>query len=496
MLAVTWQGKRSIAVESRPRPHVTDPSDVVLRVTATAICGSDLHLYLGFMTGMQKGHILGHEFMGVIEEVGSGVKKHSVGERVVVCFDIACGSCYYCKHSMFTACDTTNSSKAQSALYGDCSAGFFGYSNMTGGYEGGQAEYVRVPFADMNCLTVPKGMPDLKVLLLSDILPTAWHGNECAEVAAGDNVAIWGAGPVGILAAHCAQARGAKQVILIDGEEYRLQFAKSKLPGIHTINYHKENVKQTLGKLLPLGAPDACIEAVGMHYTKSTLQAAELAVGLATDSADMLNEIFNCCRKGGRVGVIGAYAAYTNHLNIGAFMEKGLNMRAGQTPVQRYWHTLLEMVQKGRLDPTMVITHVKPLEDAAEMYKTFNAKADGCVKVVLIPPTARGVASPAGEEESRSTISALTDRVGQMLGMGQSTPAQHTGCPPGAAHATHAHAHAHGGAHIVGSSTGAVRSAGAAHTAGVASGATGSVAPAIAGGGEDPLSRSDVGSVV
>lgn len=384
MKAVHWYGKEDVRVLDTAVPQVTDPQDVVLKVTSTCICGSDLHLYEGAMPGMKKGDILGHEFMGVVEEIGPEVSGLQRGDRVVVSFDIACGACFYCKHQLFSGCDSTNPSKVQEAMYGHNTGGLFGYSHMTGGWDGGQAEYARVPLANTNCLKVPPGLPDDKVVLLSDILPTAWHACELGEVGHGDRVAIWGAGPVGLLAARCAFVRGATRVILIDQEEGRLEFAKKHIQGVQTINFTKKKPQQALREMFPDGtAPDVCIEAVGMHYTTSWLHWFETALKLETDPSEILNELIYCVRKGGRISVIGAYAGYCNHYNIGAFMEKGLTMKAGQCPVQRYWHKLLDMIQEGKLDPSFVITHRPPLAEAAEAYKIFNSKAEGCIKVVM-----------------------------------------------------------------------------------------------------------------
>jgi threonine dehydrogenase-like Zn-dependent dehydrogenase len=386
MKAVEWQGKKTVAVHERPVPVVTDPNDVILRVTSSCICGSDLHLYVGAMPGMAKGDVLGHEFMGVVEDVGPGVKDIKKGDRVVSSFDIGCGACHYCKKELYTSCETTNpTGGGQEKLWGHHSGGFHGYSHLTGGWEGGQAEYARVPFADLNCLKVPANLTDEQVVLLSDILPTAWHACELAYVGKGDVVAVWGAGPVGILAAQCSMARGAAQVIMIDDHDYRLEFAKAKVPGVQTINFAtQKDVKQALHDIVPTG-PDVGLECVGFHYAKSLTHKIEMALQIETDPADMLNEMIESVAKGGRLGVVGAYAGYTNHFNIGAFMEKGLSMRAGQTPVQHYWHKLLDMVKNGQLNPSVVITHELPLDKAADGYKMFNDKQDNCIKVVLKP---------------------------------------------------------------------------------------------------------------
>jgi threonine dehydrogenase-like Zn-dependent dehydrogenase len=316
------------------------------------------------------------------------VKNFKKGERVVVAFDIGCGSCFFCNKQLFSSCTNTNPTKEMEQLYGDRTAGMFGYSHLTGGHAGGQAEFARVPFADTNLLKIPEelqSVSDEKLLFFSDILPTAWHSVELGNVSKGDVVAIWGAGPVGILAARLAQIRGAKRVIVIDQEAYRLKFLQEKVPGTEIINFAQD--KDVVGKLKEMTnyGPDVAIEAVGCHYTKSLVHTIQTKVGLETDSGDMLNEVIQAVRKGGRISVVGAYVGTVNMFNIGAFMEKQLTMAAGQTPCQKYWPTLLDLVQKGEIDPSMVISHVMSLEDAPKGYSIFNDKKDNCIKVVLKP---------------------------------------------------------------------------------------------------------------
>lgn len=393
MKTLQYYGSHDIRVKEVGKPMVTDPKDVVVRVTSTAICGSDLHMYTGNMPGMKHGDILGHEFMGFVEDVGPEVRSLSRGDRVVVAFDIACGSCFYCKRSVFSSCDSTNPSKEQEVMYGHHTAGIFGYSHLTGGWDGGQAEWVRVPFADNMCLKVPHSIPDDDAVLLSDILPTAWHANEMGEVKEGDNVAIWGSGPVGVLAAHCAFQRGANRVVLIDQEAYRLAFAQEKMPRLEVINFREKAVKDALHEMFQSQdghyiGPDVCIEAVGFHYANSWLHWAEMTLKLETDPSEILNQLIAVCRKGGRLSIVGVYAGYTNHFNIGAFMEKGLRMTGGQTPVQKYWKHLLHLVEEGQLTPSMVVTHHMPLEEGPKGYKIFNDKDDRCMKVVLKPGAA------------------------------------------------------------------------------------------------------------
>jgi threonine dehydrogenase-like Zn-dependent dehydrogenase len=394
MNAAHWTGSKSITMKECPKPAITDENDVVVRITSTAICGSDLHLYLGNVPGMKSGQIVGHEPMGIVESVGPGVKNVKVGDRVVVAFCLGCGDCYYCKSHLFSSCERTNSSVMDEKLMGARTAGLLGHPELMGGIPGGQADYLRVPFADVNCLVIPPelNLPDEKVLFLSDILPTAWHGTELAGVGEGDVVAIWGAGPVGLLTAQCAFARGAKRVIIVDKVKYRLDFAQKLYPKIETVDFSKESTssageKQVL-KLCqnePAGAPDCCIECVGMHYAHSVLHKIEMSTGLETDCPEALNGAILSVRKGGRVGVIGAYAGLCNHFNIGALMEKCLTVRSGQTPVQHYWHMLLQKVKQGQLDPSVVITHELPLESAPEAYKMFNEKSDEVIKVILKP---------------------------------------------------------------------------------------------------------------
>eukprot|EP00891_Asterochloris_glomerata_P001451 jgi/Astpho2/1451/Aster-06299 len=391
-LAAEWHGKNTIKVQERPVPIITDPQDVILRVTSTAICGSDLHLYVGAMPGMKSGDVMGHEFMGVVEAVGPEVKTLKKGDRAVASFEMACGSCVYCKASFFSGCDRTNPSEEQESLYGHRSAGFHGYSAMTGGYEGGQAEYARVPLADINALKVPEGISDAKALFLSDILPTAWWATEMGEVGPDDIVAIWGAGPgcsalfssyvmaaaVGILAAHCCHFKGAKKIIMVDSVPARLEFVKQKVPGCVTINFEEADKDGGIVKAIAQEVehgPTVAIEAAGFHYAKSLSQKAQMALGLATDPSDMLNEMIQ----------VGVYAGTCNQLNIGAFMEKGLTMRGGQTPVQKFWNHLLELVMSGKLTPDMVITHNLPLSEAAKGYDMFHKKEGNCIKVVLHP---------------------------------------------------------------------------------------------------------------
>jgi len=383
MKALIWHGKNDVRVVQKPRPLVTDNRDVVIKITSTTVCGSDLHLYSGNMADMKEGDILGHEFMGIVEDVGSDVKQIKKGMRVVVAFDIACGSCDYCERQEYTACDTTNPSKLEEAMYGHRTSALFGYSHLTGGVPGGQAEYVRVPFADMNCLPVPDDLSDEKVLFLSDIVPTAYHATELGQVKLGDTVAIWGLGPVGLLVARWCQLRGASKIVGIDCVPERLNLAATKL-SIDVINFKEQDVCKTLLQLIP-GGVDCSIEAAGFEYAKTLLHKVERAVGLETDTADILSECIYCTRKFGRVSIIGVYSGYCNHFPIGALMEKGLNMTGSQSPTQKYWKMCLEKIQKGEFDPTFIITHKLTLDDLPTVYKKFYNREDGMMKVFIRP---------------------------------------------------------------------------------------------------------------
>jgi threonine dehydrogenase-like Zn-dependent dehydrogenase len=321
--------------------------------------------------------------MGIIEQVGSEVKNLSLGQRVVVAFGIACGTCDHCKREEYTACDTTNPSKLMEQMYGHRTAAIYGYSHLTGGVPGGQAEFVRVPFADMNCLPVPNDLPDEKALYLSDIIPTAYHGVEMGEVKEGDSVAIWGLGPVGLLIARWAQIRKAGRIIGIDCVPERLEIA-TKVLGIEVINFKSEDVCKTLEKLVP-GGVDVAIEAAGFEYSTTWKHKVERALSLETDSCDILTECITAVRKFGKVSIIGVYSGTTNHFPIGAMMEKGLTVRGGQSPTQKYWNMALKKLQTGEFDPTFVITHKGKLSDGPELYSKFYNREEGVIKVFLRP---------------------------------------------------------------------------------------------------------------
>jgi len=390
MLAAEWHGSTDVRVKDHPKPLVTDPTDAVIKMTSTTICGSDLHLYHNQVPGvgvMKPGDIMGHEAMGIVESVGAGVKKVKVGDRVVISFGISCGDCEYCNKGMPTCCDTTNPSKQQETLWGHRLAGLFGYSHLCGGYWGCQAEYIRVPFADCNTLKIENSaLTDEQVILLSDVLCTGWHGNELADVKEGDVVCVWGCGPVGLAAQAWAKFRGASRVIGIDSVPYRLDFAKHKL-GCEVINFQQDDVIKTLQRILP-GGPDVCIECAGYRFPKTVAHKVQTTIKLETDTMDILNEMIYVCKKGGRISIIGDYFGTGNGFMIGALMEKSIRLQGGQAYVQNYWSKLLDFIQSGKFDPTIFITHTRSISEASEAYKMFDEHKDNSLKIILKPHTA------------------------------------------------------------------------------------------------------------
>ncbi|WP_420605493.1 zinc-dependent alcohol dehydrogenase [Novosphingopyxis sp.] len=391
MRALTWHGKHDVRVDTVPDPEIVNPRDAVIKITSTAICGSDLHLYDGVIPTMQSGDILGHEFMGEVVETGkdSTLKK---GDRVVIPFTIACGSCYFCGKQQYSGCDNSNPVEKQDiseALYGHAMCGIFGYSHMTGGYSGGQAEYARIPFSDFGPIVIPDGMSDDKVLFLSDILPTGWMGAENAEIEDGDIVAVWGCGPVGLFAVQSALAMGAERVIAIDHHAGRLELAR-KL-GAEVIDFEQTDIREALMEMTGGIGPDAVIDAVGMEAhgfaIDNMIDTVKQTVGMGADRAAALKQAIMCVRKGGRVSMPGVYGGMTDKWPLGAFMEKGLQLRTGQTHVQKYLKPLLQKIQDGELDTTFLISHRLPLEQAPEGYKNFKEKQSEWTKVVLKPGT-------------------------------------------------------------------------------------------------------------
>jgi threonine dehydrogenase-like Zn-dependent dehydrogenase len=390
MRANCWIDKRKVRVEQVPDPKILNSRDAIVRITSTAICGSDLHLYNGFVPTMEKGDILGHEFMGEVMEVGRSVKNLRPGDRVVVPFPIACGECNACQRDLFSLCENSNPNAWMAEkLWGHSPAGIFGYSHLTGGYAGGQAEFARVPFADVGPLKVPEGMTDEQVLFLSDIFPTGYMGAEMCDIAPGDTIAVWGAGPVGQFAIASAYLLGAERVIAIDRFPYRLQMAKERARAWETINYEEESVLERLKELTGGRGPDGCIDAVGMeahgHGALYAYDRAKQAMAIETDRPIALREAIMACRNGRTVSVIGVYGGFIDKFPMGSVMNRSLRIRTGQCHVQRYMRPLLERIQRGEIDPSFIITHRMRLDEAPEGYSTFLHKEDDCVKVVLTP---------------------------------------------------------------------------------------------------------------
>lgn len=387
MKATCWMDKRTVEVQDVPDPKILNPRDAVVRITSTAICGSDLHLYNGFIPTMKKGDVLGHEFMGEVVEVGPAVNNLSVGDRVVVPFPIACGNCAQCKREMFSLCENSNPNAWMAEkLFGFSPAGIFGYSHLTGGYAGGQAQFARVPFADVGPLKVPDELPDDKVLFLSDIFPTGYMGADMCNIQPGDVIAVWGAGPVGQFAIASAYLLGAERVIAIDRFEYRLRIAREKA-NAETLNYEQVDVLEALKEMTGGRGPDACIDAVGMESHAPGLEYAydrtRQAMKLETDRPIALREAILACRNGGTVSVIGVYGGFIDKFPMGALMNRSLTIRTGQCHVQRYMRPLLERIRNGEIDPSFVITHRLTLEEAPRGYDMFLNKTDDCLKVVL-----------------------------------------------------------------------------------------------------------------
>ena len=383
-------GRNQVEVREVPEPRILNARDAIVRITSTAVCGSDLHLYDGYVPAMRKGDVLGHEFMGEVVEVGPAVKNLRAGDRVVVPFPIACGSCNACESEAYSLCENSNPNAGLAEkLWGYSPCGIFGYSHLTGGYAGGQAEYARVPFADVGPIKVEEGLTDEQVLFLSDILPTAYMGAEMCDIRPGDVVAVWGAGPVGQLAVVSAYLLGAERVFAIDRFEYRLRMARERA-GAETLNYEETDIPEALKELTAGRGPDACIDAVGMeaHHASLPVHAYDRlkqAVRLESDRAHALREAIMSCRNGGTISVVGVYGGLVDKFPMGAVVNRSLTIKAGQCHVHRYLRPLLDRIRAGSLDPTFVITHRLPLEEAPRGYELFKNKQDGCVKVVLTP---------------------------------------------------------------------------------------------------------------
>jgi len=390
MQALCWMGMNDVRVENVPDPKILEPRDAIIKITSTAICGSDLHLLDGYMPTMEKGDILGHEPMGEVVDVGPEVKNLKVGDRVVVPFTISCGECFFCQKGLFSACDNSNPNAATAQkIMGHSPAGLFGYSHLTGGFAGGQAEYLRVPFADVGPLKVPSDLSDDQVLFLSDVFPTGYMAAENAEIEEGDTVAVWGCGPVGQFTLKSCRWFGAEKLIAIDDVPERLEMAKRE-SGAETINFDNENVYDRLMELTNGIGPDRCIDAVGCEALAGgsfdgVIDAVKTATMLGTDRVHVLRQAIWACRKGGTISVPGVYIGAADMLPIGALMNKGLTLKTGQTHMQKYMPILLERIQNGDIDPSFIITHKVSLSDAPMMYQTFKYKMDGCIKVVLKP---------------------------------------------------------------------------------------------------------------
>jgi len=389
MKAVCWHGVNDVRVDTVPDPKILNPRDAIVKITSTAICGSDLHLYDGYIPTMQSGDILGHEFMGEVVELGSAVKNVKRGDRVVVPFTISCGSCFFCQRDLWSLCDNSNPNAWMvEKMYGHSPAGLFGYSHLLGGYAGGQAEYARVPFADVGLFKVPDGLTDEQVLFLTDIFPTGYMAAENCDIEPGDIVAVWGCGPVGQFAIKSAYMLGAERVIAFDRVPERLQMAK-EICKAEVINYEEIDAGEALKEMTGGRGPDACIDAVGMEAHGTGLDAfydqAKQAVRLESDRPTALRQIIVACRKGGHVSIPGVYGGFIDKVPIGAAMNKGLTLKMGQTHVHKYLGPLLERIQNGEIDPSFVITHRMKLEDAPHGYEIFKHKKDKCIKIVLKP---------------------------------------------------------------------------------------------------------------
>ncbi|MEG4230136.1 zinc-dependent alcohol dehydrogenase [Microcoleus sp. N9_B2] len=388
MKALCWHGANDVRVDNVPDPTIINPRDAIVKITSTAICGSDLHLYNGFIPTMQSGDIMGHEFMGEVVELGSEVKNLKKGDRVVIPFTISCGSCFFCNKDLWSLCDNSNPNAALAEkIYGHSPAGLFGYSHLTGGYAGGQAEYARVPFADVGPLKIPDGLSDEQVLFLTDIFPTGYMAAENCNIQPGDTVGIWGCGPVGQFAIRSAFMLGADRVIAIDRVPERLQMAAAA--GAEIINYEEMDAGEAVTEMTGGRGPDACIDAVGMEAHGTGFDAlydkAKQAVRLESDRPTALRQVILACRKGGTVSIPGVYGGFVDKVPLGAAFNKGLTMKMGQTHVHRYLRPLLDRVQKGEIDPSFVITHRMKLDEAPHAYEIFLKKKDNCIKVVLTP---------------------------------------------------------------------------------------------------------------
>ncbi|KAH7136234.1 chaperonin 10-like protein [Dactylonectria macrodidyma] len=396
MKALAWMGKNKVKIVDVPKPKILEDRDVILKVTGSTVCGSDLHLLHGTVIQLSEGDILGHEFCGVVEQVGPGVQGIEIGKRYVASFQIACGECFYCEKKLSSQCEKTNSNTAAKSMYGGRTAGIFGYSHFTGGFAGGQAEYVRVPLGDVNLLEIPVEVPDEKALFLSDVLATSYHCVKDTGVSSGDEVAIFGAGPIGQMAGIFALDEGASKIIFVDTEP-RLSFIQERWPDhgrdkLQLIDFKKlshgvtskATVVSRLKELCGGRGPDVALECAAGEYAKGWVHWLEMTLGAETDTSEILNEMIEGVRNYGRCGVTGVYVGYTNHLNVGSMMQRGIRLIGnGQAPVHMYWNELLSKIQKGELDPLQMVSHRVRLEDIDKVYAKFDAREDGMQKVFV-----------------------------------------------------------------------------------------------------------------
>ncbi|MGL4091758.1 zinc-dependent alcohol dehydrogenase [Agrobacterium cavarae] len=389
MKALTWHGKHDIRCETVPDPVIEDDRDAIIKVTACAICGSDLHLYQGSVPDMHSGDVMGHEAVGEVVEVGKGNTKLQVGDRVVVPFTISCGHCFFCQRGFFSGCENSNPDKEKAKkMWGNSPAGLFGYTHMLGGYSGGQAEYLRVPYADVGPIKVPDGLTDEQALFLSDIFPTGYMAAEFCNIQPGETVAIWGCGPVGQMAIRSAYMLGAARVIAVDSVAERLALAAAS--GALTLNYLETDIYDEIMQLTGGRGADACIDAVGTEADPaaswdSRIDRIKVATFMGTDRPHVLRQAIHCCRNFGTVSIVGVYGGFLDKIPMGSAINRGLTLRMAQTPVQRYLPMLMDRVLKGEIDPSFVITHRATLEEGPGLYETFKNKDDGCIKVVIKP---------------------------------------------------------------------------------------------------------------
>jgi threonine dehydrogenase-like Zn-dependent dehydrogenase len=390
MKAICWHGHGDMRMDTVPDPTIKEPTDVVIKITSSGICGSDIHLMDGYMPTMKAGDVVGHEPMGIVVEVGSAIRQLKKGDRVVIPFTISCGSCFFCKKQLYSCCDTTNPNAAMAAkVMGHAPAGLYGYSALTGAYPGGQAEYLRVPHADFGALKIESDLPDEKVLFLSDIFPTGYMAAENADIEPGDTVAVWGCGPVGQFSIKSSWMFKAGRVIAIDCVPERLELART-YGKAETINFEKEDVYERLQQMTEGRGPDRCIDAVGCEAHGSgsfdaVADKVKAAVSLTTDRIHSLRQAIYCCRKGGSISMPAVYVGFPDQIPLGAFMNKGLTLKTGQTHMHRYMKPLLAKIESGEIDPSLIITHKVSLEEAPKAYHTFRDKKDGCIKVVIQP---------------------------------------------------------------------------------------------------------------